>query len=184
MVASGSIIAISVASKSTLTSGPSSILQQVASDLSGTGIVVRSANLHSLSFLDQLVPAMLFEGQAFSVDYQIGTLMDFNSSDDIASILAHSFYDITGYLPGSISVVSVTPPGGTAQVTGQPGAVAPGAGVITSAGSGIIDTVSSFLSGLKSTTITILIIIVGVIILALVLFAYGPNVKGVASALA
>lgn len=48
---------------------------------------------------------------------------------------------------------------------------------------GIFDTVGGFFSGLKTTAISLLIGIAAIIILVLILAAYGPNVKHIAGAL-
>jgi len=123
------------------------------------------------------------------VDYQATLQLNnfyVSDSDALAGMVNAAFDQIdTGASVYSAAVTQVTSPSGTAASTGQPGNVSTGVGAPgTGIAAGIGNTISNAVSGLTSGVWAILIGIAVIVILVLVLAAYGPNVKDIAGAAA
>jgi hypothetical protein len=86
---------------------------------------------------------------------------DYGAADDVASLVAHAFYEATGYLPSATVGSGSQPPL-------QPPAFDPGA-----AGKGIVDAITNLLKGLQGTAT---LVIVGAVVLV-VLVAKSGAVK-------
>lgn len=101
---------------------------------------------------------------------------DFNDDTDVSALVAHEIFASSGAV-GSIGqnypTVSVTAVNGNP--TGEQAA-----GDAPPAGQSLSDLITNFFSGLETAGVTGVIILVGLVILILVLVAYGPNVGGVA----
>lgn len=98
-------------------------------------------------------------------------------TDQIAADVQSAFAEVTGQTPTAITIPGFTQ-GANAQftLTGQ-------AAATPTATQGIADSISSFFSGITSTAKSLLIGLAAIIIIALVLIAYGPNVKHIAGAI-
>jgi hypothetical protein len=93
----------------------------------------------------------------------------------IASDVAIAFSEVTQQTPSQITIPSFTPPGGAAQGTGQ-------AAATPTATQGIADSISNFFANITSTVKSLLIGLAAIIVLAMILIAYGPNIGRVAEA--
>lgn len=164
-----------------------SVLQAVSADLSSDGrITVIGSPQISTSITDAIFGTIvsLSYSQPFQVIMQIQVNTEFAQASDALSIVEHFFEQESGSYPISASVTAVQTPGASqATPTGLPG-LSPGGVGGEGPGSSIADTISNFFSQLTSAAKTLLIALVAIIILVLVLVAYGPNVSKVATAVA
>jgi hypothetical protein len=183
----GSLLTFSITSTTTASKTAAQVLAEVADELNGGG----SLNVRSSKILTGLTTGIvdmiagLTPKIPFQAEITVQTSVGFASPDDPLSIVNHAFYDSVGELPSTYSVTGIQRPGEAApSSTGQPGASAGGAGGSEGPVSSIADAISNFFSGLKTTTISIIIGLVAIVILVLLLVAYGPNVGSIARAAA
>jgi hypothetical protein len=120
--------------------------------------------------------------QPFQADVQVLCLSAFAQASDVASLVAAAFYAVTGNYPTSVSAVSVTAPGGTAAATGSPALTATAAGGSSAGGGTVVNGISSLFSSLGTAGTSLLIGLAAIIVLVLVLVAYGPNIGKIAKA--
>lgn len=102
----------------------------------------------------------------------------FNDDSDVSALVAHEVYQASGAigtLGANYPTVSVT------QVNGQPTGEA-AAGAAPAPGESLTDIIDNFFSDLAAGSITAIVILVGLVVLILVLVAYGPNVGGITKA--
>ena len=105
---------------------------------------------------------------------------DFNDDTDVSSLVQHEIYNASSAAFGlgkNLPTVSVT------LVNGQPTGEA-AAGAAPPPGADLTDLITQFFQGLETGSITAIIILIGLVVLILVLAAYGPNVGGIAKAAA
>jgi hypothetical protein len=195
MIATGSILTLSITATTGALSTADSVVAAVSADLATDGrlSVVGSPTIGG-SLLNSLLGTLesLSLSQPFQVTMQVITKTDFASQDDPLSIVENFFDQETGVYPTAGSTTAVQAPGATtATATGEPGATATtvggasaSAGSSAIVGTGISDSVSNFFSSLTSTAKTLLIALVAILILVFVLIAYGPNVGKIAAAAA
>ncbi len=187
-IVQGSIVTLSLTSETT-TDTADAIVEKVSADLAVDGrlALVGSPQVGG-SILNAFLGAVesLSFNQPFQVDLQVLCNTSFQNQNDPLTIVEHFFSQETGFYPTAASTTGIQAPGQSqAVLTGQPGANPSGVGGSNSSGGkSITDAVSAFFANLTSTAKTILIVLVGVVVLALVLIAYGPNVGKVASAVA
>lgn len=101
------------------------------------------------------------------------TRVDYGAADDAASIVAHHFYVATEIYPSSVSITDVAAPGKKPIATGQASPKSPGEG-------GILDTIGELLAGVGDTVKYVLIGLAVVVVLVLLLVAFGPNIPKIA----
>ena len=126
--------------------------------------------------------------QPFQVDFPVRTLCDFGNEQDVASIVANAFMQANSNeeYPTSVSAVSVQAPGSNVvNATGSPALDSSGVGGGNAAGQGtassISDSVAAGMKKLGDLGTNLLIGLAAIIILTLVLIAYGPNIGKIAS---
>lgn len=183
-VVAGSVLTISITSKTTASKTASDVLQDVQNELSRGGLLSVLSSKITTSLATGIIDmvAGLTASIPFQAELQVLSNTDFALTRDALSIVNHAFYNSVGSLPSTSSVTGVQAPGESAiTATGQPGASAGGAGGAGTAGS-IADAISNFFSGLKTTTISLVIGLAAILILVLLLIAYGPNVGKIAAA--
>lgn len=168
-----------IVSVSALTYGDSN------TDLSQAALAMLNDNLQVISKTVQTSGFMAAIGSLISnpslthpylATLTIQTKSAFNDDSDVSSIVAHEVYLASGSI-GTIGAnyptVSVTTINGVPTGEAQAGAPPP-------PGSSLTDIITNFFSDLETGSITAIVILVGLVILILVLVAYGPNVGGVA----
>lgn len=174
MVSAQSIVRCQVTSTTTFFSSPDDVVNHVSSLLVQSGYGVRNASTQTAGLLDQILGmGSNFPFQA-TLDVQVSS--DFGDPSDVLSIVENAFYQVTGVYPTAASAPSVTPPGGSAQPTGQPDANNSGIG---GSGSGAGADATKAAQALQNLLIGLAILIVAVV--AIVGFA--PNTRAVAGAL-
>jgi hypothetical protein len=184
-ILAGSIVDVQLTASTGLTSTPDSVLQQVSGVLAsggqltsvGPSILNGSTSGIALSTL-----LSLSSDQPFQADFPVLTQCEFAAQGDVASIVANAFYQVTGNYPTSVNVVSVTPPSGVTVPASAPPLSASGVGGSTSGGGAVTTSIQNGLASLGSAGTSLLIGLAAIIILVLVLVAYGPNVGKIASA--
>jgi hypothetical protein len=178
MIPAGSILSVSIGGRTGITQSSDDIVNAASGLLGGSGLNVLTYSIQKSSILDQMMTVYHIP---FTAQLRIQTTGDYDSADDILSIVKGQFYAATGSsdYPTSGSVVSVTTPDGSSQDTGEGIQGNPNPG---GASTGIGDLVSNFFSGLQSTTTTLLIAVAGILVLILILAAYGPNTGAIARA--
>lgn len=185
MIAAGSIVDVQLTS-STGTSTPDGVLSQAVQNIAENGqlIVVSSSIINgSLSGMALGSLLSLNYDQPFQVEIKVQCVSDMSQPSDVASIVANGFYNVNGEYPTSVSAVSVTPPNGSASLTGSPSLTSTNVGGSSAGGGAITTSIQNGLSSLGTLGTNLLIGIAAIIILALVLIAYGPNVGKIASSL-
>ena len=183
-VPAGSILDVKVTASTGNFGTADSVLQQVSAAAQQEGAFsIRSTTVLG-NLWNEIAGTLLSlsPNQPFQVEILLQTNVDFASPDDALTILDAYFKQVSGYDPASYSVVSVTPPGGSAESTGEPSAGASSPGGSSGPGTDIVDAVKSFFNQLSSTATSLIVGAVVVILLILLLVAYGPNVKSIASA--
>ena len=176
MIDAGTILTASIGGSTGygFQSGDDIISDAVSLMSTNDGLIILSSQNAKASLIDQVTTI----STPFTATLKVKTTQAYASEDDVLSIINGDFYAGSGnntYPTGSI--VDVTPPGGTAQATGegsQPSPNPPGTP------QSISDAISNFFSGLQSTSQTLLIVVVGIVVLVLFLAAYGPNVGSIA----
>lgn len=115
-------------------------------------------------------------------------LQVFSSEDtsQLATDIQAAFAEVTGETPTQITIPSFTAPGATQETsTGQvaptPTASQAATNAANTATKSVSDAVSTFFTQLTSTAKSLLIGLAAIIIIVLVLIAYGPNVGAIAS---
>lgn len=190
MITAGSIVTLSITSVIT-TDTADSIVQQVSSALANDGrLSVVGSPVVGGSLLNAALGALesLSLNQPFQVSMQVLTNTDFSGTNDPLSIVENEFYTATGTYPTAASTISVQAPGAAGIPTEQPGATPQGIGGSSASaspsavvGSGISDAIAKFFAQLTSSAKSLLIGLAAILILVLVLIAYGPNVGNAAS---
>jgi hypothetical protein len=184
MIASGSTVDITLTSVTT-TDTADAIIQKVSQTLASDGrLTVRSTQvLGNIWNAVMGTISSLSINQPFQMEIKVQTNVAFSGTDDPLSIVANALYTVTGEYPTTLSTISITPPGGMAATsTGEAAPNPAGPGGPQGTGSSIADAISRFFSDLTSTAKSLLIGLVAIIIIALVLIAYGPNVGSIARA--
>lgn len=182
MIQQGSIVDVQLTSD-TGASTADAVMQQAVSIIASGGQLT-SVNPKVLTSLFAGVlnfATSLSTDQPFQVDFPVVCNTAFNSAQDVASIVANSFYQVTGNYPSAVTAVGVTAPNsqGTTPALSTSGVAGNDTG-----GAGIGNTVSSWISQLGSLGTNLLIGLAAIIVLTLVLIAYGPNIGKVARAVA
>jgi hypothetical protein len=184
MVAQGSIVDVQLTSDTGL-GVADGVIQKAVSIINKNGQVTSINPKVTTSFLSGFLNTVtsLNMDQPFQVDFPVLCNVDFNSPEDVASIVANAFYQVTSNYPTGISPVSVTPPSsdGTTPALSTSGI----AGNDTGAGAAVTSlsgSISSTLSQLGNLGTNLLIGLAAIIVLAIVLIAYGPNIGKIASA--
>jgi hypothetical protein len=177
-----SILTLSITGETgLLNSTADAVVQAVSADLSADGrmTVVGSPSVGG-SIADTILGtvASLSYSQPFQVTMQVQVNTAFANQNDPLSIVENFFQQESGYFPTAASVTAIQTPGQTqAQATGVAAASPAGIG-----GTSLSTSISNFWSSLTSTAQTLLIALIGIVVLVLVLIAYGPNVGKVAQA--
>lgn len=184
MIAQGSIIDIQITSD-TGTSTPDAIIQQAVAILASGGQLQSINPVVTTSFLSGFLNTItsLSADQPFQVDFPVVCLTAFNQASDAASIVANAFYQVTGVYPSAVTAVSVTAPNanGTTPALSSIGV----AGNATGAGAAVTsvsDSITNALASLGTLGTNLLIGLAAIIVLAIVLIAYGPNIGKLAGA--
>lgn len=147
------------------------VMNAVSADLASQGFVVEQST-NSGGLLAAFSP-MIQESFSGQLILQNAGMTD---TDTLTALIAQAFEDVTGQVVGTITIP---------QFSGASGAVltgAPQAALTTTQSIG--SAVSGFFSGLTTTATALLIGIAALVVLVLVLAAYGPNVKHIAAAVA
>ena len=166
MVPSGSILTYQAKGTTSWFPSESDIVQEINVDLAQAGVVMRDYKyVPSAQSMVASVDAYLGAPTAYQFTATLQVNADFNSPQDVASLVDHALYTVTGTLPAS-TVPNVTIPGNAAATTGQPGQTA----VVAGTSSGEFDLSSLFESGVNSFAL----LMVGVI-LAVVLIVAGKS---------
>jgi hypothetical protein len=97
-------------------------------------------------------------------------------TDSLSADVMQAFQDVTGKISSQVTIPKITTESGNAIATGQPGA---DPGVAKS----IIDTIADFFTKIENLGTSLLIGLAAIVVLALVLIAYGPNIGQIAHAL-
>lgn len=97
-------------------------------------------------------------------------------TDSLSADVMQAFQDVTGKISSQVTIPKITTESGASISTGQPNA---DAGV----GKSITDWISDFFNKLTNLGTSLLIGLAAIVVLALVLIAYGPNVRHIAGAL-
>ena len=184
MIAAQSIVDVQLTSDTGFSTADS-VLQQASSQIAADGRfqVVSSAVINSSLYTGILnAVTSLNPDQPFQADIQVLCLSAFAQASDVASIIANFFYTVTGNYPTSVSAVSVTPPGGNVGATGSPALSTTAVGGSSAAGGTVVNGISSLFSSLGTAGTNLLIGLAAIIILVLVLIAYGPNIGKIAKA--
>jgi len=185
MIAAGSIVDVQLTS-STGTSTPDGVIAQAVQNIQAGGqLTVVSSSVINGSLGGTALSTLLSLNydQPFQADIQVECLSAFNQPSDVASIVANGFYNVNQEYPTSISAVSVTSPTGQQTTTGSPALTPTNIGGSSVGGGSITTAIQSGLTSLGSLGTNILIGLAAIIVLALVLIAYGPNVGKIASSL-
>lgn len=183
MIPAGSIVSLSITSTTTVGQSADGIIQAVSSMLANDGRLTVKQVKSPTSAFDLFFGAAttINPYQPFQVNMDVQTNTDFSGTDDPLSIVEGMFYQVTGSYPTTGSTVSVQTPGAEPIATGQPSAASTGPGGASGVGSSISDAISKFFSDLTGTAKSLLIGLAAIIVLALVLIAYGPNIGRAAS---
>lgn len=172
----GSLLTVSVSAQTDGFSSASDTFAAVSAILQGSGIHVFNPIIQQSALA---VIGAAGYASSFQVTFVASSGSAYGDPNDLVSIVANAFYQATGTLPISAAYTNIAPPG-----TPQPGSDpvnGPGGG---SSDLGIGDAIKKALSGLQTTTITILVSIAAIIVLVLVLLAYSPHAGKTAAAFA
>lgn len=113
--------------------------------------------------------------ETFQAQLLIQTQQQTDTSRLSADVM-QAFQDVTGKISSQVTIPKITTESGADISTGQPGA---DKGVSQS----ILDAIGKFFSDITNAGKSVLIGLVAVIVLAMVLIAYGPNIGHIAGAL-
>jgi hypothetical protein len=184
MVAQGSIVDVQLTSD-TGSGTPDAVIQKAVKVLTSGGQLTSIGPKVTTSFLTGFFNTVtsLSSDQPFQVDFPVVCNSDFNSPEDVASIVANAFYQATSNYPASVSPVSVTPPNsyGTTPALSDSGM----AGNDTGAGAAVTSlsgSITSTIQSLGNIGTNLLIGLAAIVVLAIILIAYGPNIGKIASA--
>lgn len=172
----GSILRIEITGTSAFGQTAKDIQSLVTQTVAGGLFSITDFVLNSPSVLGGILPGNWFTFQ-YDAQIKIQLQVDTTDVDYVRDNLASAFYEATGNQPTARSVVSVTSPGGTETATGEGTPSNPQAKDIWTQ---ITDAISKFFSGLS----TVLWIILGLIVLGIVLIAFGPNIPKIARSVA
>lgn len=167
-VPKGSIVQIVVGdAQTTYQLNPNDVLSAVSAELNAGpgGYSVRTTS-QSGGFFSTVTPLIQ---ETFQATINLQTLYD-TTTDNITADVAQAFGDVTGYTVAQITIPTITPPGGSAQATGQPAPTPTTAQTVANAGSAVSDAVSKILSGLSTVTIVIVIGAVAIGLVVLILY--------------
>lgn len=131
MVPDQSIVVYQGKWQSTYTMGATDVIAAVSAALQSDGAVtVRNASSDA-GVAQSTIVGMTIQPGPFNVTLQLQVTngQGFGSPSDIASIVAHYVYQVTGSMPLTSSIPSVQAPGGGPAGTGQPGAIDPTTGL-------------------------------------------------------
>lgn len=152
----------------------SDVLSAVSAYLNSLGGAYQVENTSSSgSILSTLSPLIQ---ETFQATLKIQVSWN-TTTDQIAADVASAFAEVTGQTPSQITIPTFTT-GVNAQVTSTGQATAS-----STATQGIADAISAFFSQITGTAKSLLIGLAAVVVIALVLIAYGPNVKHIAGAI-
>lgn len=170
----GAIVKVQVADAQTVAGfsgalNATDVTDAVSAYLNGIGFSVKSVAVHG----NLLSSAFAFIQESFSADFQI-EMKSSASTDAVESAVRDAFYEVTLQTPSQVTIPSFTMPDGSTSLTGQPST--------TTVTQSILDTIKAAFEKITSGTTTLLAVAVGIVILVLVLAAYGPNVKHIAAA--
>lgn len=165
-IPAGSIVKVQVGDAQSINSlNSDDVVRAVSAELAAEGLPVRSSTT-SGGFFSTITPLI---NESFQATLLIQPNQD-TDSDSLTWQVSQAFLDVTQKVVTQVTIPSFTPSGAsTPTSTGQPSS----APTVTQS---ISDSLSAFFSGLKSTTIAVLIGLAAIIIIVLVLAAYGPNV--------
>lgn len=160
----------------------SDVLSAVSSYLNGLGNYQVEATSSS-GDVGAMISPLIQETFQATIKLQV-----FSSEDtsQLATDIQAAFAEVAGETPTQITIPSFTAPGAaqetsTGQVAPTPTASQAASNAANTATKSVSDAVSSFFSQLTSTAKSLLIGLAAVIIIVLVLIAYGPNVGAIAS---
>ena len=181
MLQSGSQLDLSIQASSTTTRGYAEILSDVSSKLPIDGIYVVNSQVQASGALDQIFGALTLSNVPYVVNMRVRTTSDYSSPNDVLQIVEHEFYEASGEdnYPSSACVTQIIDPSGNATATDCSGQVGPGG---KPAEKGFSDLIKEFFDNLKSLGWTLVVGIIAIVIIVLVLAAYGPNVPSIARA--
>jgi hypothetical protein len=164
----GSVVTVILQGQTTLTVGADTILTNMAPYLQNLGINVLQSNV-PISIDNAL--ATIFPAN-FSATLSLQPISD---TDDLAlsNAVSQAYFLVTKSAPQGVSVPLV---GG--QVTGQPGSPS----AVQGCNDPNADFITAALCKLQSAGTALLVGLAGVVIIVLLIVAYGPNVKHIAAA--
>lgn len=188
-LAAGTILTVQVQAtpQSEYNPDPQSDVTQVLGVLSGYGFTSAGAPVVTLpGFVNQAEGDYVYNVTLY-LQCQTG-----NDTDDATAIISEAFQDYSGYPVSSVAITNIQAPApatglaapGSSTATGLPGNstnTSPGA---TMAPDSFSNAISSFFSGLEAGGTALIVGIIAIVILVLILAAYSPNAKGLASAAA
>lgn len=150
------------------------IVNAVSAYLASRGLPVRSSSVAG-NITSTIFPWIQ---ETFQAALQIQPAND-TDTDSIIAEIQSGFQEVTGQTPSNVTIPSFSAPDGSTVNTGQPNA---NQGILASTGTAITDTIKSFFDKLGTASKTLLIAVFALIVLLLVLAAYGPNVGAIARA--
>lgn len=178
MLPAGSQLDVSIQAQSTLKKGYSAILSDLAARLPVQNVAVLTSTAQASGFFDQVLGGLTLSNVPFVVNMRVVTNVDFDKPNDVLAVIEHELYEATGEdnYPTAGCVTAIN--GDATDCAGQ---VGPGG---KKPESSLSDIVADFFKNLSSTAKTILYVIAGILILVLLIVAFGPNVPSVAKAAA
>lgn len=167
LIPAGSEFTVVFQGSATLLKSMDEIISEMTPFLSNNNLTVNSSNVAGSGALSIVTLG------AFGVDVVTLDLSTAGDTDDITvtSEVAQAYQLVTKANPVSISIPQI---GGTLTGQSAPSGISP---------TGIEDTISGFFGKLQTAGTSLLIGLAAVVIIVLLIVAYGPNVKHVASAL-
>lgn|ERR1700693_3852718 len=148
----------------------SDVIGAVSAYLAATGKYLVEAADSSGALLSTITPLIQ---ETFQATFKVQLNYDLDTSE-IASDFQTAFSTVTGQTPSQITIPNYSGSGSIHQ-TGQ-------AQPTSTTTQSIGDAISGFFGGVASTTKSLLIGAVAIVVLVLILIAYGPNVKHIAAA--
>lgn len=150
---------------------PSDVMNAVAAELSSEGysVLATSSSGGLLSTVTPLIQESFQATYKIQVPYAVDTAT-------LAAAVAQAHVDVTGLVSSVITIPSYTDASGNAVSTGL-------AAATPTTLQGITGGIGSFFSSISSGTQTILFVVVALVVLILILAAYGPNVGHIAAAI-
>jgi hypothetical protein len=152
----------------------SDVLSAVSAYLDASGKYTVESSSSSGSMLSTITPLIQ---ETFQATIKMQVYYDIDTTEILGDI-SLAFETVTNQSPSQITIPSFTTgSNAVVQATGQ-------AAASTTATQGVADSISNFLSKITSTAKSLLIGLAAIIIIALVLIAYGPNIGSIARAAA